>query len=74
MTPFEKGHFNATQKKKIKIKGSDPSSMIRVSGTTDDEDKKYFEEKKKKEKKPKTKNIQHDKSAEFQVHHRLGYT
>ena len=52
MTPFEKGHFNATQKKKIKIKGSDPSSMIRVAGTTDDEDKKYFEEQKKKGKIP----------------------
>jgi len=52
MTPFEKGHFNATQKKKIKIKGSDPSSTIRVAGTTDDEDKKYFEEQKKKGKIP----------------------
>ena len=50
MTPFEKGHFNATQKKKIKIKGSDPSSMILVAGTTDDEDKKYFEEQKNKQK------------------------
>ena len=52
MTPFEKGHFNSTYKKKIKIKGSDPSSMIRVAGTTDDEDKKYFEEQKKKGKIP----------------------
>jgi hypothetical protein len=51
MTPFEKGHFNATQKKKIKIKGSDPSSMILVAGTMD-EDKEWFEEEKKKGKIP----------------------
>ena len=51
MTPFEKGHFNATQKKKIKIKGSDPSSVIRVAGTMD-EDKEYFEQEQKKGKIP----------------------
>ena len=51
MTPFEKGHFNATKKKKIKIKGSDPSSVIRVAGTMD-EDKEYFEQEQKKGKIP----------------------
>ena len=69
MTPFEKGHFNATQKKKIKIKGSDPSSMILVAGTTDDEDKKYFEEQKKKGKIPITIDLDKflDEKEEFEL-------
>ena len=69
MTPFEKGHFNATKKKKIKIKGSDPSSMIRVAGTTDDEDKKYFEEQKKKGKIPITIDLDKflDEKEEFEL-------
>jgi len=70
MTPFEKGHFNSTHKKKIKIKGSDPSSMIRVAGTTDDEDKKYFEEQKKKGKIPI--NIELDKFLDEKEEFELG--
>ena len=64
-----KGHFNATQKKKIKIKGSDPSSMILVAGTTDDEDKKYFEEQKKKGKIPITIDLDKflDEKEEFEL-------
>ena len=69
MTPFEKGHFNSTQNKKIKIKGSDPSSMILVAGTTDDEDKKYFEEQKKKGKIPITIDLDKflDEKEEFEL-------
>lgn len=69
MTPFEKGHFNATKKKKIKIKGSDPSSMILVAGTTDDEDKKYFEEQKKRGKIPITIDLDKflDEKEEFEL-------
>lgn len=69
MTPFEKGHFNSTQKKKIKIKGSDPSSMIRVAGTMDD-DKEYFEEQQKKGKIPL--NIDIDKFLDEKEEFELG--
>ena len=70
MTPFEKGHFNATKKKKIKIKGSDPSSMIRVARTTDDEDKEYFEQQQKKGKIPI--NIDFDKWLDEKEEFELG--
>ena len=51
MTPFEKGTHNANERKKIKIKGSAPSSVSRVASITDD-DKEYFDDQKKKGKIP----------------------
>ena len=66
MSPFEKGTFNASQKKKIKTK---PSSMIRVAGTMDD-DKEYFEEQQKKGKIPL--NIDIDKFLDEKEEFELG--
>ena len=66
MSPFEKGTFNASQKKKIKTK---PSSMILVAGTMDD-DKEYFEEQQKKGKIPL--NIDIDKFLDEKEEFELG--